>query len=48
VAVEPRPSASADLLKFARHKAIRRIQPEVVEGGAGSSVLIAPELLDAW
>jgi 8-oxo-dGTP pyrophosphatase MutT (NUDIX family) len=38
----------ADLLEFARHKAIRRIQPEVFEGGAGLSVLIAPELIDAW
>jgi 8-oxo-dGTP pyrophosphatase MutT (NUDIX family) len=38
----------ADLVKFAREKAIRRIQPEVVEGGAGLSVLIPPELLDAW
>ena len=40
--------AVADLMKFARQKTIRRIQPEVVEGGAGLSVLIAPELIDAW
>ncbi len=38
----------SDLLKFARQKSIRRIQPDVVEGGAGLSVLIAPELVDAW
>jgi 8-oxo-dGTP pyrophosphatase MutT (NUDIX family) len=38
----------SDLLKFAGQKSIRRIQPELVEGGAGLSVLIAPELIDAW
>ncbi len=37
-----------DLLQFAQQKSIRRIQPEVIEGGAGLSVIIAPELVDAW
>ncbi len=38
----------SDLLKFAEEKRIRRVQPEVVEGGAGLSVVIAPDILDAW
>lgn len=38
----------AELLGFARKKPIRRIEPEVTEGGAGLSVSIAPELLDVW
>jgi 8-oxo-dGTP pyrophosphatase MutT (NUDIX family) len=37
-----------DLLKFAREKPIRRVQPEVVEGASGLSVFIPPELADAW
>ncbi len=38
----------ADVLSFAREKRIRRVQPEVVEGGSGLSVFIPPELIDAW
>jgi 8-oxo-dGTP pyrophosphatase MutT (NUDIX family) len=38
----------SDLLTFAREKPIRRLQPEVIEGGAGLSVFISPELADAW
>jgi hypothetical protein len=37
-----------ELLAFARAKPIRRVQPEVVEGGAGLSVFIAPEIIDTW
>jgi 8-oxo-dGTP pyrophosphatase MutT (NUDIX family) len=37
-----------ELLAFARQKPIHTIQPEVVEGGAGLSVSIRPELTDAW
>ncbi|MCA1646300.1 MAG: hypothetical protein LC797_12870 [Chloroflexi bacterium] len=38
----------ADLLAFARAKPIRRLQPELIEGGAGLSVVISPELVDVW
>jgi 8-oxo-dGTP pyrophosphatase MutT (NUDIX family) len=38
----------AELLEFARTKPIRRIQPEVVERGAGLSVWLPPELVDNW
>jgi hypothetical protein len=38
----------ADLLEFARTKAIRRMQPEVVERGSGLSVWLPPELVDRW
>ena len=37
-----------DLLVFARRKPIRRVSPEVVEGGNGLSVFIPPDLVDAW
>ena len=37
-----------DLLTFASQKPIRRVSPEVVEGGSGLSVFIPPELVDAW
>jgi 8-oxo-dGTP pyrophosphatase MutT (NUDIX family) len=37
-----------ELLAFARQKRISTVQPEVVEGGAGLSVSIRPELRDAW
>jgi 8-oxo-dGTP pyrophosphatase MutT (NUDIX family) len=37
-----------DLLEFARSKRIRRLSPEVVEGGSGLQVFIRPELVDAW
>ena len=37
-----------DLLAFARQKPIRRVSPEVVEGGSGLSVFIPPTLVDAW
>ena len=37
-----------DLLAFAGQKPIRRVSPEVVEGGSGLSVFIPPELVDAW
>jgi 8-oxo-dGTP pyrophosphatase MutT (NUDIX family) len=39
---------AAELLAFARAKPIHTVQPEVVEAGAGLSVFIRPELLDAW
>jgi 8-oxo-dGTP pyrophosphatase MutT (NUDIX family) len=38
----------AKLLDFARTKPIRRIQPEVVERGAGLSAWLPPELVDNW
>ena len=38
----------AELLAFARAKRIRRLSPEIVEGGAGMRALIRPELVDAW
>ena len=38
----------AELLEFTRSKPIRMISPEVIEGGAGLTVLIPPELTDAW
>jgi 8-oxo-dGTP pyrophosphatase MutT (NUDIX family) len=38
----------ADVLSFAREKRIRRVQPEVIEGGAGLRVFIDPEIVDAW
>jgi 8-oxo-dGTP pyrophosphatase MutT (NUDIX family) len=37
-----------DLLTFASQKPIRRVSPEVVEGGSGLSVFIPPELVDGW
>jgi hypothetical protein len=37
-----------DLMGFARKKPIRKMQPEVIEGGAGLSVHIQPDLIDAW
>jgi 8-oxo-dGTP pyrophosphatase MutT (NUDIX family) len=36
------------LLAFAREKRIRRLSPEVTEGGTGLKVFIRPELVDAW
>jgi hypothetical protein len=36
------------LLEFANEKPIRRLSPEVVEGGSGLSVSIRPDLVDAW
>ena len=41
-------SAVRDLLEFAREKRIRRLSPEVVEGGSGLKVFIRPELVDEW
>jgi 8-oxo-dGTP pyrophosphatase MutT (NUDIX family) len=38
----------ADLVEFARAKAIRRIQPELVESGSGVSVVLPPDLVDDW
>lgn len=38
----------SELLDFAHHKPIRKVQPDMIEGGAGLSVHIHPELLDAW
>jgi 8-oxo-dGTP pyrophosphatase MutT (NUDIX family) len=38
----------AQLLEFARAKLIRRLSPEVVEGGSGLKVFIRPDLVDAW
>jgi 8-oxo-dGTP pyrophosphatase MutT (NUDIX family) len=38
----------ADLLTYARAKPIRRVQPEVIERGAGLSVWLPPDLADNW
>jgi 8-oxo-dGTP pyrophosphatase MutT (NUDIX family) len=38
----------ADLLRFAREKPIRRVQPEVVERGTGLSVYIPQDLIETW
>lgn len=37
-----------ELLDFARTKPIRRVSPEVVEGGSGLSVFLPPDLVDNW
>ena len=37
-----------DLLDFANNKRIRRLSPEVVEGGSGLHVFIRPDLADDW
>jgi 8-oxo-dGTP pyrophosphatase MutT (NUDIX family) len=37
-----------DLVDFARHKPIRTVQPEVIEGGKGLTVYIRPDLIDTW
>ena len=37
-----------ELVEFARTKAIRRVQPEVVEAGSGLSVYLPPEIVDNW
>ena len=37
-----------DLLAFAAQKPIRRVSPEVVEGGSGLSVFLPADLVDAW
>jgi 8-oxo-dGTP pyrophosphatase MutT (NUDIX family) len=37
-----------DLLAFAARKPIRRVSPEVVEGGSGLSVFLPADLVDAW
>ena len=39
---------SQELLAFARSKPIRRVSPEVVEGGSGLSVFLPPDLVDSW
>lgn len=36
------------LLEFARAKRIRRLSPEMVEGGSGFNVFIRPDLVDNW
>jgi hypothetical protein len=42
-------SEVASLLDFAASKAIRRVQPELLQDSAGHRVpLLAPELVDAW
>jgi 8-oxo-dGTP pyrophosphatase MutT (NUDIX family) len=38
----------AELLSFARTKAIVRVQPEVVESKAGRTILIDPAVRDRW
>jgi 8-oxo-dGTP pyrophosphatase MutT (NUDIX family) len=40
--------SARDLLAFARKKPIRRVSPEVVEGGSGLSVFLPPDLVDNW
>jgi 8-oxo-dGTP pyrophosphatase MutT (NUDIX family) len=37
-----------ELLEFAGKKRIRRLSPEVVEGGSGLNVFIRPDLVDTW
>ena len=37
-----------DLLSFARSKPIKRVQPEVRDGGNGLTVWLPPEIADSW
>jgi len=45
--ITPYPTVG-DLLTFARSKPIRRVQPEVIESGAGLTVSLAPDVVDRW
>ena len=40
--------SAADVLRFARTKPIRRVQPEVHEAGEGLRVTLPAELIDTW